>query len=247
MTDQQSPGPSGEPRKQHEHPATWHLPPRPDPQTGEPFPPPGLSYLGRDDKAEDDPGRELRLSRRPEPPPGMGPVLAWHRENARGKISLAAWSLTLFAVSFGAISLMKGDGLDMLSSWLIWVFILGGTLLISSPLTFMVHSAGSDWLQITRIRWGVTKSNNVKLYELQKVDAFFGGTNLFLYLWDGERAIERSFEELQTDRRIWDLIYNGILHSVANGAEVTKQAVGILELNHVPGLKYKSSYGGGSK
>ncbi|MGH3624663.1 MAG: hypothetical protein ACRDQ5_23225, partial [Sciscionella sp.] len=60
------------------------LPPRPDPQTGEPFPPHAPKYKNADLHPEDNPNYELRLSRKPQPPPDMGPVLVWHRDSIKG-------------------------------------------------------------------------------------------------------------------------------------------------------------------
>src|SRR5690606_11312618 len=57
------------------------LPPRPTPESGEPFPPHGLGWAGRDRTPEEDRSRELRLSHKPSPPEGRGPVLAWHKSN----------------------------------------------------------------------------------------------------------------------------------------------------------------------
>ncbi|GAA3564826.1 hypothetical protein GCM10022222_55720 [Amycolatopsis ultiminotia] len=54
-------------------------------------------------------------------------------------------------------------------------------------------------------------------------------------------VLTRSTEELQRDRRIWDLVYNGILHSVASGAQVGNQAIGILQLDKTPALKIRDA------
>ncbi|MGH3519497.1 MAG: hypothetical protein ACRDQ7_19175 [Haloechinothrix sp.] len=222
-----------------EHDRFANLPPRPDPQTGEPFPPQGRSFLGSDTKPEDDPDRETRLAHRPEPPEGMGPVLAWHKENLRGKAGLFLTTVGIFVVGLTILSLLRGDGgFDWAQFWFIWLGILGVSFLITRPFSYWVTSAGADWLQIQRIRWGATRGNYVKLYELAKIDAYYGGGNIFLTLWDGERGTEQSFHDLQQDRRIWDLIYNGILHSVAAGAEVSRRAWGILSLNEVRGLRF---------
>jgi hypothetical protein len=46
---------------------------------------------------------------------------------------------------------------------------------------------------------------------------------------------------LQRDRRIWDLVYNGVLHSVAGGAQATQQAIGVLKLNDTPALRLRDA------
>jgi hypothetical protein len=225
-----------------ENSAAEHLPPRPDSQTGEPFPPHGLSYFGgKETRPEDNPYREIRLSYKPEPPPGSGPVLAWHRENRHGKLATALAGLVILTIGAACISLLRGDGFAVLGYWQVWVIILAGTALASSPFTYLTFSAGADWLQVDHVRWGVHRRMWVDLYELKKIDASYGGTTFHLWLYDKDIGLSRSFEELQRERRIWDLVYNGILHSVANGAQVSKQAIGILKLNETSALRLRDS------
>ncbi|MDV6011011.1 hypothetical protein [Haloechinothrix sp. LS1_15] len=208
------------------------LPPRPDPMTGKPFPPRGLSFYGIDQPPEEDRGRDLRLSSKPKPPSGMGPVLAWYKENYRAKIGTAL-SFLIFIAAGGSIAgyFQWGDAFGWVTVWQMWVLLVVLALLPAMPLTFMVYSAGADWLQVQRVRLGVTRGVFVKLYELTKIDVGVAGPNDFLRLWDGERYLERSFIELQKDRRVWDLLYNGILHSMVNGAEVTNSARRQLQLD----------------
>lgn len=221
------------------------LPPRPDPQTGEPFPPPGLSYFGSKDTApERNPYRESRISHKPHPPPNSGPVLAWHRENRTGKIATFLAGVTITTLLLSLISIFQGDSFGAaLQYWPVWAIIIGGSLLATGPFSYMGYSAGADWLQVDRVRWGKHKRIWVDLYELTRVHATYGGTTFHLELYDKDVGIARSFQELQQDRRIWDLVYNGILHSVANGATVSKQAIGILELHKTPALQLREQRG----
>jgi hypothetical protein len=189
----------------------------------------------------DDPHRETRLSRRPEPPPGLGPVLAWHRESRGGKVMNVVVGFILMLVIVAVISLIHGDGLNAFTTWPMWILIVVGTILTTSPFSYLTYAAGADWLMVERVRWGVKKRAWVDLYELKRIDASFGGTTFHLWLFDKDLGFSRSFEELQRDRRIWDLVYNGILHSVAGGAEPTKQAIGILKLNETPALRLRES------
>ncbi|WP_142000661.1 hypothetical protein [Amycolatopsis cihanbeyliensis] len=178
----------------------------------------------------------------------MGPTLAWHRPNKRMRHLTTLGAFGFLVIGGSLLGLLDGDSpFEWLLWWQSWILIIVFTILIGGPFSTIVHSAGADWLQVQRLRWGVTKSNFVKLYELTKIDVSHGGTTFHLYLSDGERAVERSFEELQVDRRVWDLVYNGVLHSVASGATVTTKAAGILELSHVPGLKFRNPYTEGGK
>jgi hypothetical protein len=223
-------------------PGMESLPPRPDSQIGEPFPPHGLSYVGGE---QGDPvldrDRETRLSYKPEPPTGLGPVLAWHRESRRGKIGLVLTGLAIFIVGTAVISLLHHDGLKAFGLWQVWIAIVVFTILTASPFSYLTYAAGSDWLMVERARWGVKKRVWVDLYELKKIDVSYGGTAFHLFLYDKDLGLSRSFEELQRDRRIWDLVYNGILHSVAGGAQATQQAIGVLKLNDTPALRLRDA------
>ncbi|RZS36999.1 hypothetical protein EV193_106234 [Herbihabitans rhizosphaerae] len=149
------------------------------------------------------------------------------------------------AILSGGISLAQFiDGenpIEWVRYWQLWPILIIGVVLMSGPTSVLTYSAGADWFQVQRTRFGRTKCAWVKLYELRHIDAF-GGVLFHLRLWDDERGIERSFEELQLDRRMWDLIYNGIVHSAAKGAEVTKMATGLLQLHDVPGLVFDNPY-----
>lgn len=217
------------------------LPPRPDPHTGEPFPPPGLSYRGSTERRpEDDPYRETRLSHKPAPPPDHGTVLAWHRENRKNKIATFISGVAISALVLALIPVFQGEVFgDSLRYWPVWVVIIAFSLLATGPFSYLTYSAGADWLQVDQARWGRHKRIWIDLYELRRVHAHYGGSTFHLELYDNDIGLARSFQELQQDRRIWDLVYNGILHSVANGATVSQQAIGILQLDKTPALRLR--------
>lgn len=216
------------------------LPPRPDPQTGQPFPPHGRGWAVPDRKPEDNPSRETRLSHKPEPPPGKGPVLAWHKENKRGKITMFLGSATFFIVAGTILAAIEGDPpLEWVQFWQLWAVILVGSLLITRPLSYFRFSAGADWFQAEIIRFGVTiRKRTLDLYELRNIKVTTGPAAVYLELEDDTNFVDFARVYWQSDRRIWDLVYNGILHSVAAGAEVDRNARGLLELDHVPELRY---------
>lgn len=216
------------------------LPPSPDPQTGEPIPPHAPKYKNADLHPADNRDYELRLSRKPKPPPGMGPVLVWHRDSIKGQFFGYAFAVGILVVGFAVISLIEGDGLSMLAAWPIWIVIGIGAYLMSSPLDFKTVSAGADWFQTgRRKRWYQRRArlNYVKLYELVKVTGSYAGASFQLYLEDADgRGMYRTLNQLQPDRKTWDLIYNGILHSVANGADTDKISNDLLGLHNTPVL-----------
>lgn len=234
--------------REPERPRTQHkfadLPPRPDPQTGEPLPH-APNFQGTDIPVEDNPLRETRLFRKPAPPPGMGPVLAWHRDSAKGQIVNYLVALGVFVGGIAVISLLQGEGLDMLTAWPLYPLFLIFAYLMSKPLDVRTDSVGADWLQSHyRKRWYQRRRKVVvlKLYELTRVQGVSGPGYPQLALEDVDGAtMYRFMWELQPDRRTWDLVYNGILHSVANGAETDSTSESVLKLAETPALRLRDA------
>lgn len=167
----------------------------------------------------------------------MGPVLVWHRQSRRGNVIQFLIAVGIMAGGFAVISLLNGDGLAMIATWWIWLIILATAYLASKPLKAEVLSAGADWYQIQLRNPGRrTKSGVVKLYELRRIEGSAGTADYFLKIYDGDTASELSLTEWQCDRRLWDLVYNGILHSIAKGAHANEFAIELLHLKHYPAL-----------
>ncbi|WP_146770992.1 hypothetical protein [Prauserella muralis] len=177
---------------------------------------------------------------KPSPPAGMGPVLAWHKKSRRAKLALFFVSLAMLVVGFSLICVIAGDSpLVWVSYWPLWLLFVGVSLLITGPFSYTVLSAGADWCQYDLYRFGVHRRNHVvNLYALRQINFGSGPTVITLGLADDEDNIAMDRTDWQADRRIWDLVYNGILHSVAAGAKVAPQARRLLELDHVPALRY---------
>lgn len=217
------------------------LPSRPDPETGEPFPPHGHAWRGNDRAPEDNPSREIRLSHKPDPPKGFGPVVSWHKETKRFKVVTFLTSAALMSAGLSLARLIEGNNpLDWIAYWQAWLVIAVFSALIAAPLTYMVLAVGADYAYAELHRWGtVRKRAVVKLYELRKITGRVGTYGAaYLEVEDDRYGIDRAIHEWQVDRRMWDLIYNGILHSVAAGARINTTAWMLLELDSVDGLKY---------
>jgi hypothetical protein len=185
------------------------LPPKPDPETGLPEPPraPGLtsSKLGKPD-----PARVTDPAHAPEPPRGQGPVLAWYQPSERGALTVGAWGFALMVVG---VTLLQGFSIAWMRFWWAWVGLLVFAALIYLTQRAGRCSAGAEWVR--------GRKNWVRTYELTKVKASFSpsGTQLTMRDQDG-RTLSISLSRLKDDRKIWDLVYNGILHSViAGGAD----------------------------
>lgn len=118
------------------------LPPRPDSQSGEPFPPAGRAFRGPAVLPEEDRYRDLRVSAKPAPPSGLGPVLAWHRENARGKVLAGAVTAGMTAAGLSLVSLAQGDGLGIWTFWFTWLLAVVAALIGARSGTYEVDAAG---------------------------------------------------------------------------------------------------------
>jgi hypothetical protein len=189
------------------------LPPRPDAQTGLPRPPHAPNFVGNKKLIEDDPNRERKLSRKPEPPPDQGPVLAWYRASWRGTIIAGISGFVLVIVLFLILSLVKSGDFSLLKYWFFWLLAALAALGIASSTKVARCSAGADWLKLKKA-W-------VKTYELSEIKTRYLSNTIYIYLTDKDgRKIDEQINTLQQDRLIWDLLYNGVCHSIANGAEL---------------------------
>lgn len=225
---------------------TWHnfpeLPPRPDPHTGEPFPPRAPGF--KNDKgvaAEHDPARSTKVSHKPEPPEGMSAVLAWHRDSHFFNVQGFFVALALLSGGAVLLALLKGD-LGYLGFWQVWVVAVVFAYLASGPLDYETTSAGADWIKLdfNKRLYRRARSGYLKIYELTTVEGYFAGGMLHLRIEDLDgRWLDRQVGDLQRDRRIWDLFYNGLLHSIANGAEINRTAVDLLKLRETPALRLR--------
>lgn len=187
------------------------LPPRPDPHTGEPRPPRAPGFTMEEKPPKDaDAGRERNERRRPSPPAGEGPVLEWYRHSQRRAVRIAVFGFVFFVLGMTAI---EGFSFSWARAWPVWVVLVLGALGVYSSLRSVDAAVGAEWLKVGR-RW-------VRLYELTEVKAKHRGNAIHLDMKDrAGRENWIKLDDLQEDRDLWDLVYNGILHSVVlNGAK----------------------------
>jgi len=186
------------------------LPARPDPRTGRPWPPHAPGFHDARDPRRDQ-------GQPPDPPPGQSPTLVWYRASRGNAVTTMAIGFVFVAIVFTV-----GLGLDWVTTWAIWPIII----LTFAGIYFSLRAcgAGIDWLA-RRKTW-------VKTYELVKVTCRTNHGDPELRLVDSDgRGVEVAISDLQGDRRIWDLTYNGILHSViAGGAQTNGQLHMMLRL-----------------
>lgn len=188
---------------------TRGLPPRPDRLSGHPRPPqaptermwetaPGF----RAKKAKE--VRQARSQRHtPEPPIGQGPVLE-SLPSTRGDALAVSVVVGLICVVY--LSLRDG-GFGWMASLTLWIVVLLGAVLMyvvvrrDPPL-----AVGADWL---------LAGDWVDLYQLTKIRLTVSGATHRLILQDSTgRRVRPFLLYLQHDQPLWDIVYNGVLHSV---------------------------------
>ena len=186
------------------------LPPRPDLVTGLPRPVHAPWYTGYDVPADEDWMREHDPALAPAPPPGQGPVLAWYKLSRSGTVIGTILAGVVLA-GLGALIV----GLDVFTSW-------GGWIVLAVAMLVMYLFGKNEGYYSAGAEWFAMKNDWVRLYELVKVVAIPSARGMSIWMKDSAgHEIDVELADLgTTDRLIWDLIYNGIVHSViAGGAE----------------------------
>ncbi|WP_246134805.1 hypothetical protein [Prauserella rugosa] len=195
----------------------------PDRHTGEPRPP-AAPLVDEDSRSADNDNSPTRKA--PKTPPGEAAALEWYYPTRTARLVAG-----LLCTAIGlALYIFQGG-----FSWLgnIWLWLV----LAAPPFIFLLVgrtgkvSAGADWL-------ATSDRDYVKLYELVKVTVHVDGVAHVVQLMDSSgRSIRPRIGTLELNHRLWDLVYNGILHSVhVNGAETNKRAREYLQLDHPPHL-----------
>jgi hypothetical protein len=194
------------------------LPPKPDRQTGEPRPPEApVEAWAKPEK------RQAPESAGVAAPGGMGPVLEGHRESLWGGVLTGA-TVSLVVAVLG--SLVWQD-ISWVSTWWMWIIVLIWIPVFAFGRRGATLAAGADWLR-QNDRW-------VKTYELTKIKLGkrAGGYSLELADRDGH-VFSADLYELQRKPRLWDLVYNGLLHSAArNRPDLNRLAIDMLALPNV--------------
>lgn len=192
------------------------LPPRPDPWTGEPRPPRAPGFFKGDKPPKDqDSERDRSERRKPAPPEGLGPVLEWYRHSQRYAIGMGVAAFVVIGILVG---FRQGLDYSWLGIWWMWVILAVAGLGMYGIFRQVDPAVGADWLKVGGT-W-------VLLYELTDIKVRHRGMSMHLDLKDsGERKVQVRVDELQEDRDLWDLVYNGLLHSVLINGATTNHAV----------------------
>lgn len=182
--------------------------PKPD-HDGTPAPPPAPIWRTPfKRKWGDTPPKKM-----PTPPEDHGQVLCYYNESSRRNI----WNgIVVGLVIFFVPMLLVGDSLVTYVE-MIWPPVLGVAtavlfILVFSESNFVV---GSDWIGSGR-RW-------VDTYDLVKI-CVSGGADAGRTFWITDskgRRVNFDADRICSKPKMWNLVYNGMAHSVANGCKVT--------------------------
>lgn len=188
----------------------------PDPVTGEPRPPsaPRTESKGTRTTPPGSPTTEIVV------PPEMGPPLEWCEESKHYPLQGAIFYLCLFAVCGTVIY----RGFEWTSNWFLWVFITVICVTMYFDLKKDRVIAGARWVQ-QREEW-------VSTYELVRIRSTTVGLNRAMSIRDthGNKLV-LVLSTTQKNPPLWNLVYNGIAHSVAHGdCDISKAARRIIKV-----------------
>jgi hypothetical protein len=195
--------------------AADELPPKPDAATGLPRPPraPGFHKEDKPSKAHDR-DRVQDSSKAPAPPESQGPVLEWYKSSHRNAFVTGGLGFAFMVVG---LTLIRGE-IAWMRFWFIWAILALSALGICASTRATEAAVGADWLKVGKT-W-------VRLYELTSIKARARSNAIHVDLTDSAgREVKVSTSDLQEDRELWDLVYNGILHSVITGGAETNGMV----------------------
>jgi hypothetical protein len=196
-------------------PASW-LPPQPDSSSGYPRPP--AAPLLPDMRSGELPKSATVAFR---PPPGQGLVLEWFQESRRSVVVSVALVLGLCLL----VATFRAEGFGWMTTWWLWLMIVALLALVYAMMRGKRVSAGAEW-----VRDG---SAWVRTYELTEIKASRATATYALTLTDSDgRHLYTKVVDLQLNPALWDLVYNGFLHSVhVNGATTNSLAREALHLD----------------
>lgn len=196
----------------------WFSPaPMPDPETGEPRPPHAPRLTVRNELTPTD----RTPLKQPPLPEGVGPILEWSQYRRRdGWYATAAMWLML-----AGLITANYKNFDWITEWVFWLFFASPLWFYSRMVRKSWLAAGATWLQNDR-SW-------VNTYELVKIELVINGVMRVIRLTDssGLNVAGVNIKDIQPNAAMWDLAYNGMLHSIASGnCEVTPRAQRLLKL-----------------
>lgn len=179
------------------------LPPQPDPETGRPRPPRAPVGLKPGNRSSG-----IRNARKPYPPPGQSPALECYRESPRNAVVSGIGGFFLVSLCTGLL-LDPDYWYDLGSAWM-WLLPLISGFLITVTIGVGHCCAGAGWF---------ARGNSwVTTYNLTSIKVTIPQNDRYLDLEDSAgRQLRLPLATAQANKDLWDLVYNGILHSASIG------------------------------
>ncbi|WP_232320310.1 hypothetical protein [Rhodococcus sp. WMMA185] len=128
-------------------------------------------------------------------------------------------------VLFAAFVTFRMGGFDWVGDWVPWIWMA----LISA---FMYWRTGCEWMAAGSV-WVQDGPDWINTYELVRIRFSVDGLRRVLRIEDSEGRKIHSFglRNAQSNPLMWDLVYNGILHSVASGnCDISNKARKVLQI-----------------
>lgn len=142
---------------------------------------------------------------KPSPPAGQGPVLEWHKPSRLNSIMSGFGGFVLIGIGLS----LKDGSVYWTHIWWMWLFPLVAGLLIAVTIRANKCSAGAEWFS--------TGKNWVNVYTLVSIKLRTPANYRKLDLEDSSgRKITIQLSTAQHNRALWDLVYNGMRHSIVN-------------------------------
>ncbi len=129
--------------------------------------------------------------------------MEWYRDSRRYTYGPAVLALGFMIV----IMTLIAWGVWWMTEWIFWLIVLFAPVMIFVSGRRRWMAAGAEWF--------ASNTGWVKVYELTKVELAGSGASPQLYLTDAEgRVAHAELRRMQANSRLWDLVYNGIIHSI---------------------------------
>lgn len=151
-------------------------------------------------------------------------MLEWFQPTSRSAVQ-AGILIALLVIGFLTL---KDWGFGWIRVWWLWLIVAIPPLPLFFALRAEKMAAGADWYAR-----GKSWVDTYHLTSIRLVKAW-GSPDLELEDADGRR-VSISIADIQRNRELWDLVYNGIRHSVYKGRAAPNQmARDALQLQDVP-------------
>lgn len=179
------------------------IPPRPDPSTGAPRPPAAPTSFPT--------GEATPTNRQPRSHPPIptdrGALLEWYQGTTHTAIVFGV----VMALLMGVLPTANSGSFHWMTAWWWWwLLMLGAGFIVYKAFSNIWVAAGASWAQ--------TGKSWVDTYQLTSIKVGAAGANQMLRLKDSAgREASFKLRDVQRNQALWDLVYNGILHSVSDG------------------------------